>query len=237
MRDKPSVSIVLPSLKPDKKLDRCLKSIFAAFDDDCVVFEILIVTPSPDLYCYVYDNVSIIKETGPSIYNAMNDGLALAKYDYLYFIGQDDVLLPCFAKVLYDYCYDFDVIVTDVFYGANKVYRNSISKYFLSCRNWCHQGVIYRKSTFKDCVGLYNLDYKSQADHYVNIRLLGYGVSMKKVDVCISWYSADGFSSEYVDTNFRNDFIRIIEENFGIFFFYFVRLRRLLSLLRGSNYA
>ena len=89
-----TVSIILPALLPDGRYIRCLASIRAALAGR-ISYEILSVVANKNAFaaCETED-MTIIQEEEAGIYNAMNLGLTLSAGTYVYFIGQDDILLP-----------------------------------------------------------------------------------------------------------------------------------------------
>src|SRR5690606_15952511 len=94
------VSIILPALSINDEYLRCIYSIRAALAGH-LKFEIICVVPDTDAFAALESSdLHIIKESGPGIYEAMNTGLSRAVGHYVYFIGQDDVLLPAAADAV-----------------------------------------------------------------------------------------------------------------------------------------
>jgi len=225
---KKNISIIIPALKNDSQYKRCVFSIEAAFDGKSFSFEILVVTPNPNDFQGSSRHVKVFKENHSGIYNAMNQGISSAIGEYIYFMGQDDIMLPSFCDALALCEDDCDIVVSDVFFGSKRMYRNKVSKLFLVLKNWCHQGVIYNKDSFKVNAGFYKGLYKSQADHYANILMMSGSRRARHYSGCIAWYSADGFSTVYRDEKFRKVFPVLILKKFGLIYFLVVSVRRWL---------
>lgn len=236
--DEKIISIIIPSLHEDVLYFRCLKSIECAMVALVGKYEIIVVTPFSDKFLYKTIGLIVMKEETSGIYGAMNDGVKRATGRYLYFMGQDDMLLPSFADLV-RLITNQDLVLANVFYGSRCVYKNRLSRFFLLHKNWCHQGVLYNRNFFLRFIVEYCFDYKSQADHYANIKAISSAKKILRVDKCIAWYSADGFSSNYQDNDFRNDFSRIIASNFNCFFARYVYVKKYISnffrFLRGLN--
>jgi len=235
MSTMPDVSVILPILHAGNDYLRCLYSIRAAlvgrttYEIICVVRDIEEFTGStgPDLHFF--------QEAVPGIYAAMNLGLQKAAGRYLYFLGQDDVLLPSAAQaIIQGKASNADIIIADVFWGERRVYRNSPSKNVLVWKNLCHQGLFYDRLKFINAVGVYPVQFEVQADHYANIIFSSIvGLKIFKYTGCIAWYSSDGFSSRTLDAEFRCAFPMLVRKHIGVVSFYIVVARRfLLKLFR-----
>jgi len=223
------VSIIIPAIIQNELLDRCLYSIFACFKS--FDYEILIIVPNVANFKYESHHVRIIQEKEKSIYGAMNTGIIYAKGKYMFFIGQDDIILPEFENMLkYIKNKDPDLIISNVFWGRDKIYNNVKSRYFLIHKNWCHQGIVYKTNIVLDNNLFYDLKYSIQADHLFNIVFCSKHIKAIKYNHCISWYSANGASTKITDKYFRIDFPQIILTHYGYFSFL------VLLILRNTKY-
>lgn len=230
------VSIILPALQLNDDLLRCIYSIRTALKSK-ILYEIIIVTPDVVSFNAIAgsNDLQIYSEDKPGIYGAMNIGIAKATGRYLYFIGQDDILLPAFANaIIQGKEKEADIILADVFWGQNRIFKNIRSKKYLAWRNWCHQGIFYNRVRFIKAIGEYPVQFKAQADHYVNIVFSSAPLlSLTRYNGCVAWYSADGFSSRSSDFVFRRAFPAIVRKHIGFFSYLFVIVRRaLLKLCR-----
>jgi glycosyltransferase involved in cell wall biosynthesis len=230
MSQKIHVSIILPVLKPNSDLLRCIASIKAALENK-IKYEILCISRDESSFNQFIDkDFRFIKERKSGIYAAMNQGVENARGIYLYFIGQDDLLLPSAAQAIINGLnFKADLILSDVFWGSKIIYKNYSCFHFLVWKNWCHQGVLYNRKKFIDSVHEYPVQYKVQADHYANIIFSSIqNLKIYKFKGCIAWYSSDGFSSCNIDINFREAFPALIHKHFGVVNYYIVIIRRLL---------
>lgn len=224
----PDLSVILPALKADAEFMRCIWAIRAACADK-ISFEIVsVVRDLKDFDGLEAADLRIVPEERPGIYEAMNTGLSKAIGIYVYFIGQDDILLPAVVEaIVKGSVKGVDLIVADVFWGTQRLYKNSRSPRSLIWRNWCHQGIVYRREFLRESGVSFQEKFRTQSDHYFNIVLTtAYSASIMKVRNCIAWYSAEGLSSSYKDSAFRLQFPTLIRENFGFLSFLIVVCRR-----------
>lgn len=224
------VSIILPALLPNDDFLRCLYSIRAAFKDRISYEVVCVVRNIAEFKDFIASDIKFFREDFPSIYGAMNKGISEASGRYLYFIGQDDILLSsAVVAITQGKSSGADLILADVFWGDVIIFSNSPSPHSLVWRNWCHQGIFYDRLQFIASVREYPVKFKVQADHYANIIFSNIsGLKTFKYSGCIAWYSAVGFSSREVDFEFRNAFPQIIFKYFGCIPFLLVVCRRLL---------
>jgi glycosyltransferase involved in cell wall biosynthesis len=229
------VSVILPSLHLNNDLLRCIYSIRAAFKEQ-LQYEIIVVVPDLDGFVDLTGaDIQIVSQQQSGIYAAMNVGVNGAKGNYLYFIGQDDILLGGAAKAIKEGMAEAsDLILANVFWGQRGVFKNSASRSSLVWRNWCHQGIFYKRERFVEEIKSFPTQFTAQADHYVNIVFSGLlGFRITKYNGCIAWYSGDGFSAKQPDMAFRNSFPSIVYKHFGVFSYFMVISRRIV--LGASN--
>ncbi len=224
------LSVILPALKADAEYIRCIYAIRAVLAGK-IAYEIISVVKDAETFTNLASSdLRIVPEESRGIYAAMNTGLDQANGTYVYFIGQDDILLPeavdALTKGLQK---NADMILADVFWGTRRVFKNYPSPRSLLWRNWCHQGLFYRRSLMLEAGLHFPVEYKTQADHYANIVLaVGHGATIVKHDGCIAWYSDSGLSSNSTDLTFRARFPSLAREYFGFSAFAIVVFRRTL---------
>ena len=234
----PDVSVILPTLHPNNDYFRCIQSVRSALAGQ-VSYEIICVVRDTEKFIGL-DNPDIhfLQEDAPGIYSAMNQGVHKANGQYLYFIGQDDILLPAVANAINQgkIC-KADIILADVFFGELRIFKNNPTKNTLIWNNWCHQGILYDRLKFTDAGCVYPVQFKVQADHYVNIVFRSiHGLKIFKYNGCIAWYSSNGFSSRTLDFEFRKVFPKLVLKHFGFIYFYIVVIRRaLLKIFKLSQ--
>lgn len=235
----PDLSIILPVLKQNDDLIRCISSIRAALKNQ-LAYEIIIIAPNKVSFDEMVsrDDVRIYVEEIPGIYGAMNTGVRKAMGRFLYFIGQDDILLPAtVGAILQGKKNDADLVLADVFWGKDRIFKNKGSNKNLVWVNWCHQGIFYNRTRFLNEVEEYPVKFKAQADHYVNIVFSSaHALKQTKYHGCVAWYSADGFSTRSPDLVFRPVFPALVRKHFGFFPYCCVIVRRsLLGLWKLSQ--
>jgi glycosyltransferase involved in cell wall biosynthesis len=209
---------------------RCLSSIRAALAGK-VNYEIISVVRDVDAFTGLASpDLLVVSEEGTGIYRAMNLGIERAAGEYIYFIGQDDILLPDAATaIIRGAGRAADVILANVFWGNGRIHKNYVLRQSLVWTNWCHQGVFYKRSVFLKIIRSFPSEFKAQADHYSNIVLSAdRTVRVVKYNGCIAWYSATGYSTQSPDLVFRAAFPGLVREHFGLISYSAVVLRRAL---------
>lgn len=224
------VSIILPALTLNDDYLRCLYSIRAALVGK-VEYEIISIVRDINTFTSLTSpDLRVLLEEGTGIYRAMNLGLERAAGKYIYFIGQDDILLPdAAAAIIQGGAKEADVILANVFWGNRRIHRNYALRQSLVWTNWCHQGAFYRRTVFLQIIKSFPLEYKAQADHYSNIVLSAdRTVRFAKHNGCVAWYSGTGFSTQSPDLVFRTAFPGLVRKHFGLISYGAVVLRRVL---------
>lgn len=225
--------IVLPVLLPSYDFLRCIASIRAALLN-AINYQIVCIVPDiNDFKIYFSTDIIFINQVNRGIYEAMNQALDICSCDYIYFLGEDDMMLPSIIYSLNEgILNDTDIILSDVYFGPSKLFRNYDTKYYLIFKNWCHQGIIYKFDIFNKFNVRYPVTFRVQADHYVNIVLSSQKlIKIQKINRCISFYSNSGYSTNHKDDYFRNQFPFLIKSYFGYFFYLIVLIRRKLLLV------
>ena len=224
------LSIIIPTYNSEKDLDKTLKSIVnQSFKD----VEILIIDgESKDKtveiakkYQVEFPNIIITSEEDKGIYDAMNKGIALAKGDWIYFIGSDDTIyeLQTLEKVFTS----IEKTKAKVFYGNIKiagdtgwakdgdVYDGEFSIQKLFNKNISHQAMFYNTEFIKNEIGFLNLNYNTCSDWDFNLRCMS-KTSFYYIDVIIANFFSGGLSTDGKDEEFGVDFINNILKYFGI---------------------
>lgn len=229
------LSVILPALAMDTQYLRCVYAVRAALSGQ-VSYEIISVVKEVETFAGLASpDLRIVPEEARGIYAAMNTGLDYSSGTYVYFIGQDDVLLPeAVEAITLGLRKQADLILANVFYGKKRVYNNRPLPHWLIWRNWCHQGIIYRRELLREVEMRFPQEFITQADHYANIVLTaGHRATIVKHHACIAWYSASGVSARIPDAAFREQFPQLIHEYFGLLAYVTVSLRwTLVAMLR-----
>ena len=205
----PFFSIIIPTYNSEKTIHSCLQSILSQSYSN---LEVLIIDGlSTD------KTISIAKSLGDSrikIYtekdigpfDGMNKGIQLAKGEWLYFLGSDDILAD--NEVLSDVVKigaGEDLIYGDVILQNNSLkYGGFFDIQRLTTKgNICHQSIFYKRSVFKT-IGNYNLNYKIWADWDLNIRCFKHpGIKNRYINRTIAVYNnSSGMSTGKFDEVF-----------------------------------
>jgi len=161
-----------------------------------------------------------ISEKDSGVYDAMNKGIDVARGDWIYFLGSDDVLYS--SDVLEKVSNEIEESNPDVIYGnvkwgnTGKIYDGKFSALKLIQENICHQSIFFKKSLF-DKFGKYDTKYKVLSDHVFNMQWFNdESVRRKYVDLIIAKYNIDGQSSRsnVPDKEFTKDRDKLIEKYF-----------------------
>lgn len=195
--ERPWLSVIVPSLSPDKELGRCIASIELALAGGAA-HEVLIVVPAVAVAetQRVFPDARVYPDSRKGIYAAMNDGAKVSRGRYLYFIGKDDIMLATAAEALATLVKaQPTALFCDVYWGDRGIYRGRPSRWLILGRNACHQGIIYSREAF-DRHGPYMRRMTLQADHLLNLRILWDRSLPPPVYLAkpLAWYSGSGFS-------------------------------------------
>jgi len=164
-------------------------------------------------------NISFISEKDKGIYDAMNKGIALAKNEWLYFLGSDDYLYS--NTVLEKVAQTINNNNCDIVYGNvfiehhNKVFGGVFDDERMCVENICHQSIFYKKSLLQE-LGCYNITMKVNADIYLNkILFANKKYSWLFIDETIAFYTSTGFSSSQFDDVYWNQAEQFLKKTFG----------------------
>ncbi|MET3979688.1 glycosyltransferase involved in cell wall biosynthesis [Mucilaginibacter sp. UYP25] len=207
----PFFSIIIPLYNSGNTLPETLESISQqTFENLEVVF---IDGGSADDTLFIISNfkerrntaAQFISEPDKGIYDAMNKGLDLAKGQWLYFMGGDDILAgPDTLQKVYN---EIQNQHADLVYG-NVTGAKSGIKYAddnlnkVLSRGIHHQGVFYKRGIF-DYTGKYELSFKVAADYHLTLKVFcnpAFKTRYMKLDV--AHFGEAGLSSTMYDYRF-----------------------------------
>lgn len=217
---RPLISIIIPTFNSSKTLKACLDSVF----EQSASFEVLIMDAVStdgtlkilDEYTLTYANIKVYSDKDKGIYDAMNKGMDLAKGEWLFFLGSDDVfydkdVLSTISKKLTntdrEVVYGNVLIVGDTAWAKNgEIYAGKFTTEKLLNQNICHQAIFYKRDYMLEHVGYYNLDYVKSADWDLNLRFWA-KTKFAHTELTITKYSVEGFSGNSGDANLSRDFV------------------------------
>lgn len=141
----------------------------------------------------------IVSEPDNGIFHAMNKGVSKATGDWIIFMNIGDKFYSpkSLSGLMMGVLSDVGILYGNVFVN-NMVSRpyKILSKYKLYSKGICHQALLARKSLFSQ-IGLFDLTYKVCGDPEWVIRAYKAGVVFKYMDLIVSYYEGNGFSSNY----------------------------------------
>ncbi|MDF2431859.1 MAG: hypothetical protein JWP44_1490 [Mucilaginibacter sp.] len=174
-------------------------------------------------------------EPDKGIYDAMNKGVGVATGEWIYFLGAGDILLDVLHKILPGFTDKNTLYYGDVYkLDELKVYDGHFSGFKLAVKNICHQAVFYPDKVFKKFS--YNLKYRMQADHDLNMRCFGdRDLKFKYLPIIISNYEGSGISAYHLDIPFFKDKLAIIKTNFSFWVYYYALIRNKIAKVFKSD--
>lgn len=171
------------------------------------------------LKSYDSPRIRFISEVDFGIYDAMNKGLILAKGEWIYFLGADDVLHS--SNVLEAIFAEHDCSCHDVLYGdvllkhRNETYGGEFTSGRLMRQNICHQAIFYNASVFRK-FGVFDLKYKMLADWEFNMRWFPDDrIKRNYLGLIVATYNERGGSSQRHDENFGDDYWSLLNQYFS----------------------
>lgn len=168
------------------------------------------------------DNIKFISEPDKGLYDAMNKGIKQTSGDYLYFIGAGDELYPNVISNVCNYLkFNLEIIYGDVYMcHQNRFDGFKRSKEEVLYSIICHQSIFYHKDIFLKH-GLYDLKYKVYADTVLNYKIFGDdSIEKTYINLHIAKYLGGGFSEKHFDSNYENDYAKIIIDAYGYEYLY-----------------
>ncbi len=229
----PVFSIIIPTFNSAATITPCLESIF---EQNFSSFEILIIdsVSNDDTlsiinnYSKLHSNIKIFSEKDKGIYDAMNKGIDLAKGEWLFFLGSDDVfynstvltqinkaISNCSKKVIYG---NVEIRGNCSWAKNGDIYAGIFSTKKLLNQNICHQAIFYNRFFILNNIGNYRIDYIKSADWDFNLKCWAQ-MEFQYSDLIISKYSVAGFSGNNVDIALSNDFVTNMIAYFGFSLF------------------
>lgn len=215
----PLLSIIIPALRVDRELRRCVDSVHLALES-FTGYEVIVVMPGAHVQSAAdaLPDVQIVAECRPSVYAAMNDGIKASNGQYLYFLGKDDILLPSVRHLLPTLANERPAAVfAAVFWGGQGRRTCRTSRWQILFFNVCHQGIVYSRNCL-DTHGPYVRRFRTHGDHLLNIRLLWDTSLAPRITFAstpIAWYAETGLSSTTLDANFAKVQPAIIRRYLG----------------------
>lgn len=160
------------------------------------------------------DRISQIKsEPDAGIYDAMNKGISVAKGDWVYFLGCDDIFNEntTLSQIFLNQDYiNYDVIYGNVLFAqTNRIFDGEFDYDKHALKSICQQAIFYRKILFQK-FGYFNTEYLSASDYIFNINVFCSNFERwLYINVIVAKYNETGVSSYVYDKKYQ-------ERNFAI---------------------
>ena len=206
------ISIIIPTYNSEKTIERALDSIIK---QTFLAWEVIIVDGVSNdntiekikAYADLEERIRWSSEPDKGIYDAMNKGMAMAKGEWLYFLGSDDELYnPEVLANIYK-----DPIPSEIGIICGRVKQRNVgftdiqstAREDVIFDNLNHQSIICRKAILLNFP--FEQQYKVYADQVQLIRMVAAGIKSIKKDINIAHYSVDGYSSYQIDLEYSRD--------------------------------
>ncbi len=168
---KPLVTVIIVVRNGVRTLERALQSVFA--QDRSLVECVVIDGSSTDGTVELLERLSPqidrwVSEPDEGIYDAMNKGVAIARGQFVYFLGCDDVLLADVSSLR-----PAMVDPWTIYYGnvrwthSPRPYDGRFTVWKIARRNICHQAIFYPAQVVRERT--YSHQYRLLADWELNL--------------------------------------------------------------------
>jgi len=197
-----NLSIIIATFNAAKTLHIALESIKDQFlqDWECIIVDggskdetINIIKK----YCNIDSRFRYISEPDNGIYDAFNKGWKMAKGEWIYYLGSDDVLTQDGLEKLIINSDNSDVVYGNIIYKSRTKEKYKISPPInkLKGNMISHQSLIMRRSILCE-LGGFNLIYKISADFDLLQKAYTYRKKFKYVPVTVAYFNDTGISSQ-----------------------------------------
>jgi glycosyltransferase involved in cell wall biosynthesis len=197
-------TVVIPTFR-DARIAQALESIASKKN---IQLEVVIVDGANEpaafqsLPSYPFP-ITFIHEKDNGVYDAMNKGIAVAKGEWIYILGSDDVLAnDNTLSNLISRCSQADIVFGNVentglsHSATTKIHIPSFPNGMIWKHTLHQQGVIYKRSLFQERA--FNTDYKILGDYEFHFHLKNKNVKVEYVNETVAQCDANGLSKRYV---------------------------------------
>jgi glycosyltransferase involved in cell wall biosynthesis len=164
--------------------------------------------------------ITFIHEKDNGVYDAMNKGIAVAKGEWIYILGSDDVLAnDNTLSNLISRGSQADIIFGNVentglsHSATTKIHIPSFPNGMIWKHTLHQQGVIYKRSLFQERA--FNTDYKILGDYEFHFHLKNKNVKVEYVNETVAQCDANGLSKRYVWKLYAEE-IRLKKEHLNV---------------------
>lgn len=198
------VSIVVATYNSQATLSPCLDSIlFQSLQDwECIIVDGLSKDNTLQIIkSYVERDYRFrfVSEKDRGIFDALNKGVRLAKGEWIYVLGSDDILLSDGLACLVNCSKGYDIVygnTIDQYPNGIKRFPRSKDFHLVVKNMFCsHQALIMRKDVIEKLNG-FSLEYPLKADFDLLQRAYLAGCHFKQVQSSIAIFSMGGVSGQ-----------------------------------------
>jgi glycosyltransferase involved in cell wall biosynthesis len=233
----PKISVLTVVRNCEATLGRAIESVVCQLGDDAefVIVDGASTDGTIDIIKAYDDRLAHwVSEPDRGIYDAMNKALALARGEWVIFLGADDELKPCLPAVARELVDPQTVYYGDVEIAASgAISGRKFNRYRLMQENICHQAIFYPRAVYRS--KRYDTNIGMLADHQYNIELWGSGTRFVHIDQVVSRFNDAGASSSD-SSYFEPVKMAAIRSSFGPLY-YAVKMTRtmLVRLIKGRR--
>lgn len=233
----PKISVLTVVRNGERTLRRAIDSVIGQLGDDIeyVIVDGASTDGTVDIITQYADQLAYrLSEPDHGIYDAMNKALAVARGDWVIFLGADDELKPSLQTVARELSNPQAVYYGNVEITATgKISGGRFNRYRLMQENICHQAILYPRSVYQ--TKQYDTDAGMLADHKYNIELWGSGTRFIHLPRVISWFNDVGASSGN-QAYFETIKLATIRSSFGLLFYALKLVRTaVVHLVKGRR--
>lgn len=239
------VSCIIATYNCVSTIHRAIESVISqqGVDIECICIDGLSTDGTVNVLKSYGNQIRYRSEQDNGIFDALNKGVRMASYEWVYILGADDELYNNTAlKDLLDGC---DIEDKSVVYG-NVVVRypdgsliQNHSKHYTNVKRYmfaCHQAIVMKRDCILD-LGGFNSMYKLCADFCLIQQAYLKGYLFKQKQVNVAYYYSNGASGT-LSYSKNVDLYRVLRDNKSVCCPYFVFLIFYLrSILRSGAYT
>ncbi len=229
------ISIITIVLNQKSLIEETIKSVIIQKND--VNIEYLIIDGgSTDGTVEVINSYNkyidhFVSEPDGGIYQAINKGICMAKYQYVGLIHCGDCYKPGALLKVYNafYSSNADIVYCDIEKKEEKgndfiiTTHTADHKYLEKKMSIFHPSTFVKLSVYKN-IGVYNTEYKSAADYDFFLRLFKENVTFIHLPFAASTFRSGGISSKNFKLSFKENYkIRHKQLDFIAAFIYFCK--------------
>jgi glycosyltransferase involved in cell wall biosynthesis len=217
--DRPLITVIMPTFNIADTLDRAIQSVLEqSYDNvELVILDGGSTDGTVDILRKHEDSIDYWRsQPDDGIYDAMNQGVDLARGSWLFFMGGDDVLVNNLRRVVPKLRSNKCIYYGDAYWPTrNRVYDGKFTWVKLTDRNICHQAIFYPAHVFDSY--RYDIAYGVTADYDLNIKAWADGrFKFCYIGELVSIFNdAGGRSFVVTPEAFLRDKDKLIEAAFG----------------------